>query len=174
MRYGSGLGLIALGAILAFAVHGHPSFLNIQVVSWVLIFTGMAAMLMPKRGYGWLRRRMVVRRGPAGRPVVDRIDEQHYPPYVVLNPGNAIPGTTVPDEDPAVAVVADQPTIVDPSAGPVHVIHPDAERRAAERAAADWEAAERAVAEWEAADEATPPGEPRPAKAVVEEYVEEQ
>ena len=32
MRTATGLTLIAFGAILAFAVKGHPSWLNIQVV----------------------------------------------------------------------------------------------------------------------------------------------
>ena len=91
----TGLTLVALGAILAFAVNGHPSFFNIQVMGWVLIFTGIAAMLVPQRGYGWLRRRMVVRRGPAGRPVVEQMERRHYPPYMALNSGATIPGTTV-------------------------------------------------------------------------------
>jgi len=68
MRTASGLALVALGAILAFAVKGHPSWLNIQVVGWVIMLTGVAGMLLPRRGYGWLRRRMVLRRGPGGLP----------------------------------------------------------------------------------------------------------
>ena len=90
---GTGLTLIALGAILALAVRGHPSWLNIQVVGWVLILTGIVAMAFPRRGYGWLRRRMVLRRGPGGRPVVDRVEEKRYPPYIMLNPaGTGSPG----------------------------------------------------------------------------------
>ena len=55
MRTATGLTLIALGAILAFAVQGHPSWLNIQVVGWVLILTGIVAMAIPRRGYGcWI------------------------------------------------------------------------------------------------------------------------
>jgi hypothetical protein len=62
MRTATGLALIAIGAILAFAVTTSPSFLNLQVVGWILILTGVAGMLVPRRGYGWLRRRVVVRR----------------------------------------------------------------------------------------------------------------
>jgi hypothetical protein len=172
MRTASGLMLVALGAILAFAVRGHPSFLNIQIVGWVIMLTGVAGMVLPRKGYGWLRRRMVLRRGPQGRPVVNRVEETRYPPYVMLNAGTSGNGTTViadaekhgPDEPP---------TIGDPPQGGVRVIHPDAERRASERAAADWAAAERAVAEWESVEEAAEPGAPRPAEEVVEEYVEE-
>ena len=68
MRTATGLALIAIGAILAFAVTTSPSFLNLQVVGWILILTGVAGMLVPRRGYGWLRRRVVVRR-PRGQAV---------------------------------------------------------------------------------------------------------
>jgi hypothetical protein len=68
MRTAPGLALIAIGAIFAFAVTGSPSWINLQVAGWVLILTGVAAILIPRRGYGWLRRRVVVRRprGSAG------------------------------------------------------------------------------------------------------------
>ena len=171
MRTASGLMLVALGAILAFAVRGHPSWLNIQIVGWVIMLTGVAGMAIPRRGYGWLRRRMVLRRGPGGRPVVNRVEETRYPPYVMLNAGTTAGTTVVADSE---APAADgPPTIVDPPAGQVRVVHPDAERRAAERQAADWAAAERAVAGWENRQEAAAPGGPRPAEEVVEEYVEE-
>ncbi|HXZ74728.1 MAG TPA: DUF6458 family protein [Streptosporangiaceae bacterium] len=68
MRTATGLALIAIGAILAFAVTTSPSFLNLQVVGWILILTGVAGMFVPRRGYGWLRRRVVVRR-PRGTAV---------------------------------------------------------------------------------------------------------
>ncbi len=61
MKTATGLALIAVGAILAFAVNAHPQALNIQVVGWVLILIGLAGMFIPRRGYGWLRKRMVVR-----------------------------------------------------------------------------------------------------------------
>jgi hypothetical protein len=177
MKTATGLTLVAIGAILALAVRGHPSWLNIQVVGWVIILTGIAGMLIPRRGYGWLRRRTVLRRGPAGRPVVHRVEEKRYPPYIALNSGTVVPGTTVTTgvtkAAAAAAASADPPTIVEPAADPARVVHPDAEQRAAERAAANWAAAERAVADWDAAEQATPPGHPRPAEQVVEEYIEE-
>lgn len=175
MKTATGLTLVAIGAILAFAVRGHPWFLNIQVVGWIIILTGIAGMFIPRRGYGWLRRRMVLRRGPAGRPVVHHVEEKQYPPYVALNSGAVIPGTTVTTDvtEPAPAPATGPPTVVDPPADPARVVHPDAGQRAAEQAAADWEAAERAVADWEGAEQATPPGHPRPTEQVVEEYVEE-
>jgi Domain of unknown function (DUF6458) len=72
MRTATGLALIAIGAILAFAVTTSPSFLNLQVVGWILILTGVAGMVVPRRGYGWLRRRVVVRRPRGGAVDPDR------------------------------------------------------------------------------------------------------
>jgi uncharacterized protein DUF6458 len=68
MRTATGLALVAIGAILAFAVTTSPSFLNLQVAGWILILTGVAGLFVPRRGYGWLRRRVVVRR-PRGQAV---------------------------------------------------------------------------------------------------------
>jgi Domain of unknown function (DUF6458) len=66
MRTATGLALIAIGAIFAFAVTASPSFLNLQVAGWILILTGVAGLFVPRRGYGWMRR--VVRR-PRGAAV---------------------------------------------------------------------------------------------------------
>jgi hypothetical protein len=84
MTRAAGLTLIALGAILAFAVHAHPPFLNIQVAGWVILATGAAGMLIPRSGYDAVRRRIVRKRySPAGQ--VTEIDEGRYPPYLRLN-----------------------------------------------------------------------------------------
>jgi hypothetical protein len=167
---GTGLTLIALGAILAFAVRGHPSWLNIQVVGWVLMLTGILAMAIPRRGYGWLRRRIVLRRGPGGRPVVDPVEEKRYPPYIMLNPGSdALSGEVVRESAP------DAPTVSEPAAGPgvagsEEDVEPDEERLAAERQAA----VDQAKADWQAAQaEAARRGTPPPAEEIVEQYVEE-
>jgi hypothetical protein len=177
MRTATGLFLIALGAILAFAVQGHPSWLNIQVVGWVIMLTGVAGMAIPRRASGWLRRRMVLRRGPGGRPVVDRVEEKHYPPYIMLNPGSKGVTDDAPEGGDAVggaAVAEDVPTVVGPhedpdAAGPEDDPGPDSERLAADREAV----VERAQAEWKAAEAAARPGDPVPAEEVVEQYVEE-
>ena len=169
MRTASGLGLIAVGAILAFAVVGHPSWLNIQVVGWVIMATGAVGMAVPRRGYGWLRRRIVLRRGPGGRPVVDRVEEKHYPPYIMLNSG----ANGIVDDGPATA--SDIPTVTEPAEDPDRGGYPpgpgqpDQERLAADRQAL----VERTQAEWRAAEEAAPPGAPLPTEEVVEQYVEE-
>jgi hypothetical protein len=86
MKTATGLTLIAIGAIFTFAVTASPSFLNLQVAGVVIMATGVAGLFLPKRSQGWLRRRTVLRRGARG-PVVGSVDEQRYPPYVMLNPG---------------------------------------------------------------------------------------
>jgi hypothetical protein len=70
MRTAPGLALIAIGAIFTFAITGSPSWINLQIVGWVLMLTGVAGIFVPRRGYGWLRRRVVVRRprGSAEEP----------------------------------------------------------------------------------------------------------
>jgi hypothetical protein len=74
MKTATGLTAIAVGAVLAFAVNGHPWFLNLQVVGWIIMLLGAAGLVMPRRGYGWLRRRVVVTRpGAMGRRPVSRV-----------------------------------------------------------------------------------------------------
>ena len=103
MRTATSLTLIALGAILAFAVNGHPSWLNIQVVGWVIMATGAAGMLMPNRGYAAVRQRIVRRRRVRGGSVTE-VDEQTYPPYIRLNSLSAV----TQQEDPADLVASEE------------------------------------------------------------------
>ncbi|HTS98524.1 MAG TPA: hypothetical protein VMI33_18090 [Streptosporangiaceae bacterium] len=91
MKTATGLTLLAIGAILTFAVTAHPSFLNLQVAGVVLMAIGLVGLFLPKRAQGWLRRRTILRRGTGG-PVAGRVDERRYPPYVMLNPGASGPG----------------------------------------------------------------------------------
>ena len=61
MKTATSLALVAVGAILAFAITRSPSFLNLQVAGWVLMLTGGVGAIVPRRGNGWLRRSLVVR-----------------------------------------------------------------------------------------------------------------
>lgn len=61
MKTATGLTLVAIGAILAFAVHAHLHFLNLAIAGWVILLTGLVGLFVPRRGYGWLRGRVVVR-----------------------------------------------------------------------------------------------------------------
>jgi hypothetical protein len=85
VKTATGLTLIAIGAVLAFAVHGHPWFLNLQVCGWIIMVIGVIGMVVPRSGYGWLRRRMVVRREPGGRSRAG-IGPRSTPSYVMINP----------------------------------------------------------------------------------------
>jgi hypothetical protein len=105
MRTATGLTLIALGAILTFAIAGHPPWLNIQTAGWVIMLTGITGMLLPRRSYGWLRRRMILRRRPAGRA-----GQAHHRTYRVLRPDS--PAAATGSADPAIgepAMTARQP-----------------------------------------------------------------
>jgi hypothetical protein len=97
MKTATGLTLIAIGAVLAFAVNGHPWFLNLQIVGWILMIIGAIGLFIPRRGYGWLRRQMVVRRTPEGQRQVG-VREKRYPPYIMINPAAAgVAGSTPED-----------------------------------------------------------------------------
>jgi Domain of unknown function (DUF6458) len=111
MRTATGLTLIALGAILAFAVNGHPSWLNVQVVGWVIMITGAAGLLVPGSSYAAVRGRIVRRRrGVDG--VITEVDERRYPPYIHLNPGSALaadPADLVASRDDIEAEISQDP-----------------------------------------------------------------
>ena len=86
MKTGVGLALIAVGAILAFAVTTNTSVFNLHTAGWVLIIIGILGIAIPRRGYGWVGRRMFVRQArwrPGGR-----VEEVTYPTYVNRNPAN--------------------------------------------------------------------------------------
>jgi hypothetical protein len=100
MRTATCLTLLAIGAILTFAITGHPSFLNLQVAGLVVMATGVAGLLVPRRGQqGWLRRRTVLRKGNRG-PVVGHVEETRYPPYIMLNPGASDAPDGAADHEP--------------------------------------------------------------------------
>jgi hypothetical protein len=115
MKIAPGLTLIAVGAIFTFAITTSPSWLNLQVVGVILIGTGVAALLLPGRAQGWLRRRIVVRRGPRG-PVVSEVNET-LPPYIAINPGASADGHEQPGIPVERTVII--PTSVDPAADAV-------------------------------------------------------
>ena len=71
MKSATALTILAVGAIFAFAVTAHPSFLNIQVLGWVLMLTGITGLVIPRRGKGWLRRSVLVKGSPDFTEVVD-------------------------------------------------------------------------------------------------------
>jgi uncharacterized protein YjeT (DUF2065 family) len=55
MRRSTGLTLVAIGTILALAVHAQLTFINLQLTGFVLVITGLAGLHAPKRAYRWVR-----------------------------------------------------------------------------------------------------------------------
>jgi hypothetical protein len=87
MKTATGLTLIGVGAILAFAVSAQPPGLNIQMAGLIVMLTGLVGLIMPRRASGWLRRQVVVlRRGAAG-PGRRKLENVSYSPsYLVSDP----------------------------------------------------------------------------------------
>jgi hypothetical protein len=92
MKIATGLTLLAVGAIFAFAVRTSPPDVNIHTAGWVIMLTGVAGILLPYRASGWLRRaRITVRRTLAEqafgrRDRAGHSDRGSYPPYVLRDP----------------------------------------------------------------------------------------
>jgi hypothetical protein len=86
MKTGMGLTLIGIGAILAFAVTTNTSVFNLHTAGYVLMLIGILGLAVPRRGYGWVGRRLFVRqaRSRPGR----NVEEIVYPTYVNRNPAN--------------------------------------------------------------------------------------
>ena len=86
MKTGVGLALVAVGAILAFAVTTNTSVFNLHTAGWVLIIIGIAGIAVPRRGYGWVGRRVFTRQTHFRRGA--RVEDITYPAYVNRNPAN--------------------------------------------------------------------------------------
>jgi hypothetical protein len=71
MKTAPALALIAIGAILAFAVHAHPRFFSFQIAGWVIMLTGIAGLVIPRRNHRWVRR-VTSRAGATARTGRDR------------------------------------------------------------------------------------------------------
>jgi hypothetical protein len=87
MKTGTGLALVAIGAILAFAVTANTSFLNLNIAGWVLMIIGVLGLAIPRRGYAWVGRRLLVRQARL-RPRHRIEEEVIYPVYANRNPAN--------------------------------------------------------------------------------------
>jgi Domain of unknown function (DUF6458) len=76
MGLGVGIFLVAIGAILAFAVHATSSAVNIHTVGWILMVVGAVGILLSLifwsswagPGYFTGRRRAYVEEGPPNDP----------------------------------------------------------------------------------------------------------
>jgi hypothetical protein len=86
MKTGMGLVLIGIGAILAFAVTTNTSVFNLHTAGYVIMVIGILGLAIPRRGYGWVGRRLFVRQA-RWRPG-HRVEEVVYPAYTNRNPAN--------------------------------------------------------------------------------------
>ena len=68
MGIGGSIFLIAVGAILAFAVNWHVSGLDLNVVGWVLMIVGLVGLIVTV--WYWNSRRRTVVNQTTTRPVV--------------------------------------------------------------------------------------------------------
>jgi hypothetical protein len=62
MSIGAALAVMALGAILSFAVHGGPHGLDLHMVGFILLAVGAVGLYFRTRGFGPLRRVVVLPR----------------------------------------------------------------------------------------------------------------
>jgi hypothetical protein len=95
MKTGVGLAFICAGAILAFAVTTNTSVFNLHTAGWVIMLVGIIGLLIPRRTYGWLGRRLVRRTYP-----VTEVEEVTMPGYVAREPGAARVRAGLPTASP--------------------------------------------------------------------------
>ena len=77
MKTATSLTLIAVGAIIAFAITAHLGFLNLQVTGWVLILTGIGGAIIARSS--WLRRTPAASNLP-GTAAAGRTSQRPPPP----------------------------------------------------------------------------------------------
>ena len=115
MGIGVGIFLLALGAILAFAVDWTPAGLDLHAVGWILMGAGAIGLIL--FFYFWNRRRAPrpvaqdPQLRPAPRPVRDPVPLPPQAPVVPIVPVvAAVPPTPVVTSTPvAIPVVASAP-----------------------------------------------------------------
>jgi len=82
MRLGTGIVLIALGAILAFAVNVQLSGVDLRVVGWILMLVGVLGVVLEMAVWAPRRRRVVQTdaygRAPDGAPMRQTRTDETY------------------------------------------------------------------------------------------------
>ena len=113
MRTGIGLTFVCAGAILAFAVTTNTDVFNLHTAGWVIMLIGVIGLVLPRRTYGWLGRRLLVRRTYPG----GRVDQVAVPPYIARNPGTSRIEAGLPPRS-SLLDTGDDPLIGPPTGGP--------------------------------------------------------
>jgi membrane protein implicated in regulation of membrane protease activity len=88
MGIGGSIFLIAVGAILAFAVDADLGWLSVGTVGWVLMLAGLVGLLMT--AYFWRTRRQAVVAPPVQQQVVPVRDDQVVEYREVRRPGRTV------------------------------------------------------------------------------------
>ena len=78
MRLGTGIFLLAVGAILVFAIDVQVSGVDLDVVGWILMAVGALGVLIELAVWAPRRRRVVRTDDEAGRPVRRSTTEETY------------------------------------------------------------------------------------------------
>jgi hypothetical protein len=104
------LALIAVGAILAFAVNAPGGVISWSSAGWVLILTGIAGVLLPYLlPQRWVQRRVVRRSAERGMPMGWTFRRRPNPSLVTVPP--AVPADeviTTEETPPAAAAPAEE------------------------------------------------------------------
>ena len=77
MRLTGSLFMIAVGAILTFAVDVHTTGFSLHTIGIILMIVGGAALVLTLSLWGQ-QRRTVIRRGPAGEIIEERRSPEYY------------------------------------------------------------------------------------------------
>ena len=88
MGIGASILLIAIGAILTFALNAQVGFLDLDVVGWILMLAGVAGLIWTMLIWGPRRRRSVTT-----RDTVDSVDPMDRP---MDRPVEPLPPRTTP------------------------------------------------------------------------------
>jgi hypothetical protein len=107
MKTATSLTVIAVGAILAFAVTATPGFLNVQIVGWILMITGAIGLALTRNNREWLRRTVIVRGSPDVSRTSRRRPARSRPPRQLAS---AAPVRTAPTARPAAPAAPNAPT----------------------------------------------------------------
>ena len=78
MRLGTGIFLLAIGAILTFAVSAEVSGIDLDVVGWILMAVGALGILVELAVWAPRRRRLVRTDGYEGGPVRRSTTEESF------------------------------------------------------------------------------------------------
>lgn len=88
MGVGGGIFLLALGAILVWGIHANLQFIDLKVIGWVLILTGILVLSLTmwfwndrrKRGLVTVVEETKIAHDQSGRPVTPEPPDSSIPP----------------------------------------------------------------------------------------------